>query len=379
MQEADPSTFNVRELDKLLDQTKSQVFLKHDTAAFLGSVMCNLNFVWSRDVPTAGTDGLTYWWNPEYFMSLPPASRKTEIMHELWHVARLHMIRRGSRDPHMWNVACDISIDHSLEAEGFPFDGVPAVPRDPKYKDWAEEDIYDDLTKNNMKPPPGSRIDMIEPPQDKKPQIISNVVAAIQQAKLAGQAGSVPGAVKDLIEEFLKPVIPWQSVLHRWMSEKLEEDYTWARPNRRYDDMYLPSRQLDGGRLENLFFYLDVSGSITRHHIIRFGSELKFVKETYQPEKLTVVLFDTKIQKSIVWEEDDPFEMIEIIGRGGTSLEPVRRHMFEERPTAAIIFSDMDCSPMSQEGIGHIPVLWVTLPGHRAHTPTFGETVIIRE
>jgi hypothetical protein len=53
--------------------------------------------------------------------------------------------------------------------------------------------------------------------------------------------------------------------------------------------------------------------------------------------------------------------------------------MLEEKPTAAIIFSDMECSPMSQEGIENIPVLWVCLPSRRGHKPTFGEVVVINE
>ncbi|MFP3624830.1 VWA-like domain-containing protein, partial [Burkholderia sp. SIMBA_051] len=79
--------------------------------------------------------------------------------------------------------------------------------------------------------------------------------------------------------------------------------------------------------------------------IVRFGSELKFVKETYNPEKLSIVQFDTRIQRTDTWGEDDPFEKIEIIGRGGTHLECVRRDMLEENPTAAIIFTDMQCRP----------------------------------
>jgi hypothetical protein len=51
----------------------------------------------------------------------------------------------------------------------------------------------------------------------------------------------------------------------------------------------------------------------------------------------------------------------------------------EEKPTAAIIFSDMECAPMSQEGIEDIPVLWVMLPSRRGHKPTFGESLTIQD
>ena len=34
------------------------------------------------------------------------------ILHELWHVAKLHSIRRESRDPRLWNIACDYHINN---------------------------------------------------------------------------------------------------------------------------------------------------------------------------------------------------------------------------------------------------------------------------
>jgi predicted metal-dependent peptidase len=381
MNPVDPSTLDLRTLNRELDKVKSEVFLKHETAAFLGSIMSALEFIWSREIPTAATDGISFWWNPEWFASLAPKDRNTVLRHELWHVARLHMIRQGTRDPHIWNVACDYVINNDLKTEGcdFTFGGLV----DDKHIGRAEEDIYDELA--NQPPPPnfgawkpGAGPDMFPMTKDQKQQVVSTVVAAIQQAKMAG-AGTVPGGIAEMVDQFLKPVIPWQNVLQRWFSELLDEDYSWSRPNHRYDDMYLPSRRLEAGRLENLRWYLDVSGSIRMSDAVRFRSELKFVKETFRPEKLSVVQFDTKIQRVDTWGEDDPFEKLEIHGRGGTSLECVRRDMLEEKPTAAIIFSDMECTPMDPTGLKDIPILWVMLPSRRGHTPTFGDCVVIQE
>ncbi|MFP3608004.1 VWA-like domain-containing protein, partial [Paraburkholderia sp. SIMBA_053] len=82
---------------------------------------------------------------------------------------------------------------------------------------------------------------------------------------------------------------------------------------------------------------------------------------------LSIVQFDTRIQRTDTWGEDDPFEKIEIIGRGGTSLECVRRDMLEENPTAAIIFTDMQCRPMEPLNLD-IPVIWI-VTGTGGHKP----------
>jgi predicted metal-dependent peptidase len=379
MTPADPTTFDLRLLDREMDKCKSTVFLHHGTAAFLGSIMCSLEFIWSREVPTAATDGVYLWWNPDWFLSLAPVNRATVLRHELWHVARLHMIRQGTRDPQVWNHACDYVINNDLAAEGcdFTFGGLI----DPQYANQAEEDIYDHLMSLPTVPnfgawKPGGGCDIM--PATKKQQVINTVVTAVQQAKMAG-AGNVPGGISELVDQYLKPVIPWQTLLQRWFTQLLDEDYSWSKPNRRYEDMYLPSRRLEAGKLENLRWYMDVSGSCRMSDQVRFKSELKFVKDTFRPEKLTVVQFDVEIRRTDTWEEDEEFDKLEIFGRGGTSLECVRRDMLEEKPTAAIIFSDMECSPMSQEGIENIPVLWVCLPSRRGHTPTYGEVVVINE
>lgn len=375
---ADESKLDIQHLNRELDRCKSSVFLGK-TAAFLGSVLCSLNFVWTEGIPTAATNGIVFWWNPVWFLSLPPKTRQMVLMHELWHVARLHMLRLGDRCPDVWNHACDYIINGVLEDEGYSFEGAQGL-LDQQYRGMAEEDVYDQLNTNggggNMGSfGPGTGDDLIPLTPDEKHQVINSVVTAVHQAKMAG-AGNVPGGIEEIIDQFLSPVIPWQTVLNRFFTQLLDEDYTWARPNRRYSDMYLPSRFTDDGRLENLRYYLDVSGSITSADIVRFNSELKFVKETFNPEKLAMVQFDTKIQRIDEWTEQDPFEKIEIKGRGGTHLECVRQDILEEKPTAAIIFSDLCCLPMVALNYD-IPVIWVVVNNAKATVP-FGEIIHIR-
>src|SRR5690606_36181796 len=103
--------------------------------------------------------------------------------------------------------------------------------------------------------------------------------------------------------------------------------------DRRYFDVYLPGEVEDEGRLEHLIYYLDVSGSVTDAQAMRFNSEVKYIKDTFNPKKLTLAQFDTRITWERTFLEDDPFDEIVIIGRGGTHLEPVRQHMIKHRPT----------------------------------------------
>jgi predicted metal-dependent peptidase len=354
-----------------------------------------MNFSWSRDLPTAATDGVGLFWNPDWFLTLKPDTRKTVLVHELWHPARLHIIRCGSRDHRIWNYACDIRINNDLTAEGYSFEGIEWCWRDEQFPPGTpEEDIYDALIAqghqpqgnswNKYAPPsngpqgtPGTGGDMLDPTsKDAKTTAINNVVRAIHQAKLGGGAGTIPGDVESIVNQFLAPIVPWENLLHQFMRDLVQEDFSWRRPNRRFPDSYMPSRYEDEGALTHLIYYEDVSGSISDADCVRFNSEVKYVKETYQPKKMTLVQFDTKITQEVVFEDHDPFDQIKIVGRGGTSLVPVREHILANRPTAAIIFSDLECSPMEPLGFD-IPVIWICISNHKASVP-FGKIIHIR-
>lgn len=377
-------SLDTHKLTRELDRAKSGVFLGKN-AAFLGSLMCSLTFSWRSDIPTAATDGVSLFWNPEWFMSLTPETRKTVLVHELWHPARLHFVRMGSRDPKIWNYACDIRINNDLTAEGYSFEGVEWCWRDASFPPGTpEEDIYDALIANAVQPQ-GSTWDKNGPadaddmqPQSKadKATAVNNVVRAIHQAKLGGGAGTIPGDVELIVNQFLAPIVPWETLLHNFMRDLIQEEYTWRRPNRRFSEMYLPSRYNDEGKLSHLIYYEDVSGSISDADCVRFNSEVKYVKEAYEPGKMTLVQFDTRITQEIVLEQSDPFDQIKIVGRGGTSLVPVREHMLKHKPTAAIVFSDLECSPMDPLGY-EIPIIWVCVRNHKAQVP-FGKLIHIR-
>lgn len=393
------------DVQRELDITKSKVFLG-ENAAFLGTLMSSMNFVWSRSIPTAATNGETFWWNPDFFLSLEAETRKTVLIHELWHAGLLHMLRRGDRDPYLWNVACDYRINNGLEDDGYSFKGVESCCKDQSYGLQAEEDIYDQLMQKQPTPKPmwgpgpctpngmggsgqqnpmpgdpsnpGQYTDMIPCSKESNSAAVNNVVRAIHQAKKAGQPGSIPGGLEEYIEDFLKPIVPWEQLLHKWMRDLLDTKYTMARPRRRYihSGIYLPERVPEEGRLEHLCFYQDTSGSMSQEELQRTNSEIKYIWDSMQPKKLTTVQFDTKIHKIDEFNEGDRYERMVVMGRGGTDLKEVRQHIIDNRPTAVVIFTDLYVDPMEDLPF-NVPVLWIT------HTtdiqPPFGDVVIMQE
>jgi len=76
------------------------------------------------------------------------------VAHEVWHLVRRHHLRRGDRDPAMWNVACDIAINDDRElVRLLPTDGVRWSQYSGLTSNMLEEDIYDVVHKAQPTPP----------------------------------------------------------------------------------------------------------------------------------------------------------------------------------------------------------------------------------
>lgn len=355
--------------DRALDQVKAATFIGKN-AAFLGCLLCGLTFSWSKEIPTAGvTTNNRFIWNPDWFDSLTFEERKFILLHELWHIALLHGIRCGNRDPQKWVAACDYRINANLINDGY--EQMPAgglINEDWMSPEWSEEDIYKELPANfnNKQAWGGDSLDQMSQTEQ-----IALVQTALNAAKMAGD---VPGEVEKTFHEFVKPKLNWKVLLHRYLLDLIEPDYSWIKPNRRFRDIYLPSLLPQEGRLISIAVFLDTSGSISDEEIKRFTSEVKFIQENLNPEKLMVIQFDTQIQDEKIYTSEDRFKDIEIKGYGGTSFKPVRNYILKHKPTLSLIFTDLEAVPM--EEVGKNKVIWVTTANFDAEV---GETIHVEE
>ena len=363
-------------MDQMLERTKLKLFGMKG-AGFLGSLLCNHNIHWSEYNDTAWCDGSSIGFSKHYFMSIGPNQRVTLLAHELWHTGLQHMGRMGDKQPKRWNYAADYVINLMLSEQGFDFTGMDPL-LDPQYKDMTTEQVYDLLPENPQGPGSGGEPDLsgdIVPVTDQKEihEILNKVVAATQVSRMSKEAGVIPGETELIIDEFLNPILPWEILLDRFMTERTKDDYSWRNPSRRYEDVYLPSMISDNG-LEHIIHYQDISGSVLDSDIIRFNSELKYIHTYLKPKRLTVVTFDTKIQDVYDFTDEEEYEKIVVTGRGGTSLHCVSEHIKEHLPTAAVIFSDLCCSPMLEHH--GVDILWIVVDNKGAEV-NFGEMIHI--
>lgn len=370
----------IAEADAIFQKTKIGLFFEQGSG-FLGALLCKMSFKWAYTVyneplDTAATNGLTLWWNPEFFLSLDKESRVTVLAHEIWHVAYMHMARIGSRDPDVHNIAADHVINLMLKKHGYYMGGFPYI-MDKKYDEWSTEDVYDDLMKNPPPPPPiggaggktpdGLGKDIIPAMTDTEvADVLGAVVSAMTTAKMSGAAGDIPGEIEFIVDRFLNPKLPWETLLYNFFNEMTDMEYSFRRPNRRYQDPIMPGMAGVSG-LEHLIYYLDISGSISDDDILRFNSEIKFIKDEFNPRTLTLVTFDTTIHDIYTFEMDDPFEKIIVTGRGGTDLHDVFDHANMNMPSAMIIFTDLFVGIPAEAP--NCPLIWVCTNNPSAAVP----------
>ena len=79
---------------------------------------------------------------------LPATQRDAVFLHELLHAALLHPLRRGLRDPKLFNIAADIVVNGMVVADDsleLPNDSL----RSEKLEHLSVEEIYEILQKKN--------------------------------------------------------------------------------------------------------------------------------------------------------------------------------------------------------------------------------------
>lgn len=322
---------------KALDKAKIGLMSKKDST-FFTTICFSLKHVWDETISTAATDGRFVYYNPAFFLSLSPDERIFLLLHEALHVAFLHMFRRGNRDKKRWNIAADHVINLLLIERGF------VMPKggyaDPQYRGLSVEEVYDRLPNTSQEE---IDIDIMDPAdgasEDLQRQVEDILVRAQLQSQMANDApGSIPAEFEIFLNKLLNPKLPWNRILLRYMQSTAKSDYSFRKPNRRYQDPFMPSLHSEG--LIDFAVAVDTSGSVTDDEFLRFISETVGILKIMKPEKVTVIQFDTQLKSVEEVRNLRELKNIQFTGRGGTRIDPVLNWANENKPKLMLVFTD---------------------------------------
>lgn len=103
-----------------IEALKRKMLVKYP---FFGSVVAGVAYKESEDIPTAGTDGKTIYYNPEFLKRLSVEEQTFIFAHEVCHIAFNHIIRSEGKEATLWNIATDAVINQFLKRDGLPLAG----------------------------------------------------------------------------------------------------------------------------------------------------------------------------------------------------------------------------------------------------------------
>ncbi|MDO9577838.1 MAG: VWA-like domain-containing protein [Candidatus Cloacimonadales bacterium] len=351
------------------------------SSPFFASIALHMKLKEDQYHPTAYTDSVVLGYNPEFIDKLTNAEIKGVICHEVLHIAMLHPFRRNSRDQFRWNVACDYAINPIVKEAGFSLPEGALL--DDKYKGMEAETIYNQLPKQlelpantvmigDVKDYTPDKNDPNSPtPQQQEQQWKITLTGAAAVAKAQGK---LPAGLDRMIQEVLKPKLPWREILSRFITENARNDYTWTQPNKRYlySGLYLPA--LNVPTLGTIAVIIDTSGSIAQKELDTFASELQSIMSIYPGTEINVIYVDTKVAYT---ETIDIYDFqLHAKGGGGTDFQPGFEYIDKEQimPACAIYFTDGWCSSFPE--VPDFPTLWVVTDRDK-FTPPFGEVIHI--
>lgn len=376
----------------VFEKAKVRIVLKDP---FFATLMLGMKIQLTETLPNgnplwlAATDGTTLYFNDANARELPLEECVGLIKHELMHVALLHNFRVGTREHRKANQAMDYVINDMIIHEGgaLPEGGL----HDPHRwnRDMAWEQVYAEMPDQpegnggGGEGEPGQGGDPFDgdvlPAPDQSPEAQQKAVGRIvKAAQVAKAMGKLPSYIADALGEILDPTVPWEQELAEFLTEVSQNDFTFARPNRRfvYQDLYLPSAysQDSMGKLVVVF---DTSGSVSMEEMNRFASETVGAIEGTLPLALVIVYCDAKVQHVDYFDEpnvEDVKASLQRHGCGGTdmteALDYIDEHIDDVKAT--IVFTD-GYTPFGHER--EYPTLWaITSKGVQAD---MGRTVYV--
>lgn len=308
-------------------------------SAFFATGAFSLKYVWDETHPTACTDGLQVRINPDFFMALTNEERAFLIVHETCHVLYLHITRLMERDSQIFNIAADYVINLHLVERGWkmPKNGL----LDKQFHGMSTEQVYDLIV--NKAPPANFVMDMEEGKLDSadlEQQVQDIIIRASIQSKMENdRPGTIPGEIQLFLDNLLKPKLPWNRILKRWLQALCKDDYSFRKPNRRFFPQHiLPS--LHSEKVMDFAVAVDISGSVSDHEFHTFVSEVASIFKMMKPNKITLIQFDTAIKSITPLTNFNDLMKVKFTGRGGTDITEMIDWVNTNKPQLTLVFTD---------------------------------------
>jgi len=296
------------------------------------------------------------------------------------HCVLKHCIRGNGRLHYLYNIACDIVVNsivlEAMNLKELKIDGstiMHLAPTGYEGRNYSTEEIYEmilkDVDESFIKEFGVSIFDSHEIWQRiaNDPLLEEIWDSYIKKAGSgAGNGSGIPNSIERYISEIYHTTkISWRQILHDYIQND-QYDYVFSTPDKRYSgDYIMPSFQedIDGSKIDKVFFFVDTSGSVTGDAISEAFEEIKDAIDQIGNMTGYVLFFDAEVSDAFPFESIKDVDKMKPIGGGGTSFDKIFEHIEQydedELPAVVIIITD-GCADFPDESkANNIPVIWL--------------------
>jgi predicted metal-dependent peptidase len=328
-------------------------------APFFGSLVlkCDFKFVDDLRYPAANDGGKTILINPQAFMQLRPEDRLFVLAHEAGHLAFLTALRRGERNPFVWNVATDCVINYLLLNSALlpsrelmdslvtpaTISEMTGVGKDEIEKMSADQ-IYNLLVQRVSDPPNpqgcshdeyacGSCNGLSDSElRETLRETTEYWKRALAEAyDFAKSAGKIPAGA-EIVFELLRPKVNWRALLRQAILQGpgLQVIATWKRPHRKIPNDLPGQMRL---QVPNVWALIDTSGSMVGEHLDQAMTEVFEIAKSLNA-KVRLIAWDADAYESTF---ESVKTTMKIRGGGGTRIGPALNLLLEKMRANDII------------------------------------------
>ena len=376
-----------------IQDIRKKVLIKYPP---FGSFLANLPFIEDytclyKGKPTAATDGNAIHFHPDFINSLNEKQQIAIFAHEISHVVLKHLERRTGKDPELWNIACDASINGNLKKDGLELvEGM--IERDDALL-FSEEELYEiikDEEKNNnnkKRPQPHVSHDSWDNNQNNSSKTDSSKTIdansffeKARQDRIENLKKLKENLVKQALEtnpnkdyknnsinniDGATRLVDWRRLLEN--NCRIDKDWTYQNATIEYGVLTPHMEDLPRPTIEIL---LDTSGSIHTQLLRNFLKECLGIL-TYS--KIKVGCFDDDFYGFQEVRNKNDIENFPLKGGGGTNFD-IAVKAFSKDADNKIIFTD---------GLADMPnvsakIIWVVF-GKDKINPLGGKVIYINE
>jgi predicted metal-dependent peptidase len=365
--------------DALQRQISAAILQLRQRSPFFATLALFAHMHIVETVPTAATDGRDIFLNQQFWQSLTPSQRLGLMAHEVLHAALLHVLRRGSRDSLLWNIAADIVVNGIVLAqEGFelPEGGI----RNQKLEHLSVEEIYHLLQQDPHMHHRLQIVDLLEVGEVGSRGFTTELEGHWRQAMQHAQTlakmlghGKLPAGLQRELPYLGAIQLDWRSYLWRFLVQT-PTDFQG------YDRRFIGQRlylEMLTGESARVLVAVDTSGSIGAKEISLFLSEVMGILRAYPHLEASLYYVDTTCHGPFPLSTQED-ELPTPVGGGGTDFRPFFEAVQAEndsiQPGLCVYLTDgygtFPADPPSW------PMLWVLSPGGLSTDAVpFGEAV----